>query len=105
MIENVYVLPGLPAEMKAMFQTIEHEFTGSPPIESWRRTYRARESEIVEVLVEAGERWPGLRVGSYPSFDTDGPEVEIVLKSQDEAMLSEAAAWVESALARAPAVT
>jgi molybdenum cofactor synthesis domain-containing protein len=104
-IENVYVLPGLPAEMRAMFDSVEHEFAGSPPIGSWRRKYRLRESEIVEVLVEAGERWPGLLVGSYPSFDKGGPEVEVVLKSQDGAVLSRAAGWVESALAKAAVVT
>jgi hypothetical protein len=33
-IENVYVLPGLPAEMEAMFETIAEEMPGgarSPP--------------------------------------------------------------------------
>jgi molybdenum cofactor synthesis domain-containing protein len=104
-IENVYVLPGLPAEMRAMFDSVEHEFAGSQPIGSWRRSYRLRESEIVQILVEAGERWPGLLVGSYPSFDEGGPEVEVVLKSQDEAVLSRAAAWVESVLAKAVAIT
>jgi molybdenum cofactor synthesis domain-containing protein len=104
-IENVYVFPGLPAEMRAMFDSLEHEFAGSPPIASWRRKYGLRESEIVEILVEAGERWPGLLVGSYPSFDRGGPEVEVVLKSQDEAVLSKAVSWVESALAEVAADT
>jgi molybdenum cofactor synthesis domain-containing protein len=104
-IENVYVFPGLPAEMRAMFDSVEHEFAGSPPIGSWRRTYGLRESDIVEILVEARERWPGLLVGSYPSFDKRGPEVEVVLKSQDEAVLSRAVGWVESALAKVAAVT
>jgi molybdenum cofactor synthesis domain-containing protein len=104
-IENVYVFPGLPAEMRAMFDSIEDEFAGSPPIGSWRRTYGLRESDIVEILVEAGERWAGLLVGSYPSFEGSGPEVEVVLKSQDEAVLSEAVSWVESALAKVAAVT
>jgi molybdopterin-biosynthesis enzyme MoeA-like protein len=104
-IENVYVLPGLPAEMRAMFDLVEHELAGSPAIGSWRRTYGLRESEIVEILVEAGERWPGLLVGSYPSFEKGGPEVEVVLKSQDEAVLSRAADWVESELAKIAPLT
>src|SRR2546428_4348708 len=53
-IENVYVFPGLPAEMRAMFDVIAAEFEGAPAIGSWRRTYDARESEIAAVLVEAG---------------------------------------------------
>jgi molybdenum cofactor synthesis domain-containing protein len=104
-IENVYVFPGLPAEMRAMFDSVADEFAGSAPIGSWRRTYGVRESEIVGILVDAGERWPGLLVGSYPSFGKGGPEVEVVLKSQDEALLSRAVDWVASALAKITAVT
>ena len=97
-IENVYVLPGLPAEMKAMFETIEGELSAGPPIDAWRRTYRVRESEIVDVLVEAGERFPGLLVGSYPTFGDAGPHVEVVLKSSDAEQLAAAVDYVSSAL-------
>jgi molybdenum cofactor synthesis domain-containing protein len=96
-LENVYVLPGLPVEMEAMFELIADEFRAGAPIGSWRRTYRTRESEIVRVLVEAEERWPDVLVGSYPRFDASGPEVTVVLKSSDEAALAEAAAFVERA--------
>jgi molybdenum cofactor synthesis domain-containing protein len=97
-VENVYVFPGLPAEMEAMFDAIAHEFRGAPPIEVWRRTYRTRESEIASLLAEAGERWPDVLVGSYPSFEATGPHVEIVLKSSDEQALLDASAWLESRL-------
>jgi molybdenum cofactor synthesis domain-containing protein len=98
-IGNVYVLPGLPAEMEAMFSAIEGEFRRGSPIGAWRRTYRTRESEIAPVLVEAGERWPEVLVGSYPTFLETGPEVEIVIKSSDAAALAAASAWLEVALA------
>jgi hypothetical protein len=52
----------------------------------------------VQVLVETGERWPDVLVGSYPSFNPGGPEVEVVLKSSDERALAEATAWVEREL-------
>ena len=97
-IENVYVLPGLPAEMEAMFETIEERIAGAPPIDAWRRTYHARESEIVAVLVEANERFPGVLVGSYPTFGEAGARVEIVLKSSDDRQLADAAAFVSTAL-------
>ena len=63
-IENVYVLPGLPPEMEAMFLAIEEEFRRGSPIAAWRRVYRTRESVIATALVEAGVRWPGVLVGS-----------------------------------------
>jgi molybdenum cofactor synthesis domain-containing protein len=97
-IENVYVFPGLPAEMEAMFLGIEEEFRRGSPIGSWRRVYRTRESAIASALVEAGERWPGVLVGSYPTFGDDGPHVEVVLKSSDPADLAAASAWLASAL-------
>ena len=97
-IDNVYVLPGLRAEMEAMFETIADRLAGAPPIGAWRRTYHTRESEIVGVLVAASESFPGVRIGSYPTFGEGGSRVEIVLKSSDERQLAAAASYVSSAL-------
>lgn len=97
-IENVYVLPGLPSEMEAMFASIEDEFRSGSPIESWHRVYHTYESLITASLAEAGERWPGVLVGSYPSFGSGDFTVEIVLKSNDAVALAAASAWLESAI-------
>jgi molybdenum cofactor synthesis domain-containing protein len=97
-IDNVYVLPGLPSEMEAMFASIEEEFRRGSPIQSWRRVYRTYESVIAATLAETGERWPNVLVGSYPSFADGGFTVEIVLKSRDVAALAAASAWLESAI-------
>jgi molybdenum cofactor synthesis domain-containing protein len=98
-IGNVYVLPGLPSEMEAMFETVAAELGGGSPIGSWRRTYRTTESRIVSILEAGGERYPAVKVGSYPSFGADGSFVEVVLKSSDLAALAAAQAWFEQALA------
>ena len=97
-IENVYVLPGLPSEMEAMFASIEEEFRRGGPIESWRRVYRTYESAISAALAETGERWPSVLVGSYPTFGAGGFTVEVVLKSSDAVALAAASAWLESAI-------
>ena len=97
-IGNVYVFPGLPSEMEAMFASIEEEFRRGSPIESWRRVFRTYESVISDVLAQAGERWPGVLVGSYPSFGDGGFTVEVVVKSSDVAALAAASAWLESAI-------
>jgi molybdenum cofactor synthesis domain-containing protein len=97
-IENVFVLPGLPSEMEAMFSSIEEELRRGSPIESWRRVYRTYESVISSTLAATGERWPSVLVGSYPSFGAGGFTVEIVLKSSDAAALAAASAWLESAI-------
>lgn len=98
-IGNVYVLPGLPSEMEAMFETVAAELGGGSPIGSWRRTYRTTESRIVSILEAGGERYPAVKVGSYPSFGAEGTFVEVVLKSSDPAALAAARAWFEQALA------
>jgi nicotinamide-nucleotide amidase len=97
-IENVYVLPGLPSEMEAMFASIEEEFRRGSPIESWHRVYRTYESLISASLAETGERWPTVLVGSYPSFGDGGFTVEVVLKSSDAEALAAASAWLGAAI-------
>jgi molybdenum cofactor synthesis domain-containing protein len=97
-LDNVHVLPGLPREMETMFDSIAERFQGRP-IAAWRRCYRTGEGQIVRVLEEAVRLHPGVKVGSYPRFLADGPEVEVVLKSNDEAALARATEWVEGALA------
>src|SRR6185503_5535844 len=56
-LENVFVMPGLPSEMEAMFDSFAAELRGSP-IGSWRRRYRTGEGQIVQVLEEATRRHP-----------------------------------------------
>ena len=97
-IGNVYVLPGLPAEMEAMFATVEEELRRPQPIRSWRRRYRTRESTIVGILEAMGERHPGVLVGSYPTFGEDGAAVEVVVKSSDPEAFVAASRWIEAAL-------
>ncbi len=97
-IANVYVLPGLPSEMEAMFDSIAGELGAGAPIVSWRRTYETTESRIAGVLEQAVERFPGVLVGSYPSFQPHGSEVEVVLKSRDPVALEAATAYLATAL-------
>ena len=97
-LQNVWVLPGLPSEMEAMFDAYADELRGEVPISAWRRSYRTRESEIVQLLTGATVRWPQVSIGSYPRFLPGGPEVEVVLKSADAKALAAAVAWLEPAL-------
>lgn len=96
-LRNVWVFPGLPREMEAMFETVADEFRGEP-IATWRRTYRTTEGRIVGVLEQAVARHPEVLVGSYPSFHPHGSEVEVVLKSRDAGAVEAARAFLEEAL-------
>ena len=100
-VGSVYVLPGLPAEMKAMFGTVVPELQTESSITSWRRVYETTEARIVGVLEAMGDRYPGVLVGSYPKFHVEGATVEVVVKSSDPAALEAAVAWIEQALEEA----
>jgi molybdopterin-biosynthesis enzyme MoeA-like protein len=102
-IENVWALPGLPAEMEAMFDAHADGLVGGEPIATWRRVFGTREGEIVEALETATARWPQVMVGSYPRFDPGHAEVEVVLKSTDAEAVADAAAWLEQEIERAEA--
>jgi molybdopterin-biosynthesis enzyme MoeA-like protein len=84
--------------MEAMFSSIQEEFRRGSPIQAWRRVYRTYESVISSMLAETVERWPGILVGSYPSFSSEGSRVEVVLKSSDADALAAASAWLAAAI-------
>ena len=52
-IANTWVLPGLPSEMRAMFDRYADELRGDRPIETWRRRLATRESTIASALEQA----------------------------------------------------
>ncbi|MBZ6493889.1 competence/damage-inducible protein A [Natrinema longum] len=86
-LESIYVLPGVPAEMKAMFESIEDEFTGTP---TYREAVVADEPEsaLLDRIAELRDRFD-VSVGSYP-----GESVRIELEAGDEATVTDAAAWL-----------
>ena len=86
-VENIYVLPGVPDEMKAMFESVASEFDGQ------RRhvetvTLDEPESALVDRLRELETRF-GVKVGSYP-----GENVRVKIQSTDRGAVEEAVAWL-----------
>lgn len=78
-VENVYVLPGVPAEMKAMFETIAAEFEGVPRYTAEVKTPEP-ESALIDRLIHAEGRFD-VRIGSYPG---DGVRIKITGTDIDE---------------------
>ncbi|OIB58598.1 competence/damage-inducible protein A [Natrialba sp. SSL1] len=86
-LESVYVLPGVPAEMKAMFETVADEFSGTP---TYREVVVADEPESALLdRIEAVRAAFDVSVGSYP-----GESVRVAIESTDETVAQEAAAWL-----------
>lgn len=86
-VESVYVLPGVPAEMKAMFERVETEFDGVPT-HAVVVAVDEPESTLIDRFSELRERFD-VRVGSYP-----GENVRVKITADDPAEAERAAAWL-----------
>ncbi|MFW6436123.1 MAG: competence/damage-inducible protein A [Halococcoides sp.] len=92
-IESVYVLPGLPGEMKAMFEEIAAEFSGAI---SSRLLYTIEpEANVVDALREARDRFD-VRVGCYP--DRERRHNRIKISGTDPGALDAASEWLLDAI-------
>lgn len=87
--DGVYVLPGIPEEMKATFGTVADEFAG----ESRSATLHtpAPEGALTERLTEARDRFD-VAVGSYPA--PRGEPNRIKVSGDDPGAIDRAVAWI-----------
>ncbi|MFB6202080.1 MAG: hypothetical protein ABEI98_08730 [Halorhabdus sp.] len=86
-LENVYVLPGVPAEMKTMFEEIVAEFSGEPMHVD---TVNAAEPEsaLLDRIQTARNRFD-VTIGSYP-----GESVRLKVSGADAEAVDRAAVWL-----------
>lgn len=95
-IGNVYVMAGVPKIMQAMFESIVPTLTGGAPMLSRTIACNAREGDIADGLAEIQNRYPDVKIGSYPAFmASSGSSLSIVLRGRDKALLDRAAAAVD----------
>ncbi len=92
-IENVYVLPGIPAEMKTMFEGIEDEFEGAS-VSEYLYTEKP-EANLVEALTDAGAQFD-VTVGCYP--DREAGHNRLKVTGDDPEQVDAAAAWLADAV-------
>lgn len=87
-IENVYAFPGVPAEMKALFELVATEFAGETVSET---LYTPQpEGSMVTVLADVREHFD-VAVGSYPT--TEGHN-RLKISGTDSSAVAEAVAWL-----------
>ncbi|MFB6169583.1 MAG: competence/damage-inducible protein A [Haloarculaceae archaeon] len=88
-VENVYVLPGIPLEMKAMFEQVADHFDGDVVSDSFRTPMT--ESDLKPTLEAA---WDTLdaQVGCYPN--QDGGYNRLKVTATSEADLTAAMDWL-----------
>lgn len=84
---NVYVLPGIPEEMRAVFGVVEDEFGGDTRSRSIRS--QTPESHLNPLLNDVRERFD-VRVGCYPMEN----QRRIRLVTENETALADAYDWL-----------
>ena len=86
---NVYVFPGIPSEMKAMFESVADEFDGD--VDSRFLYTEEPEANLIERLDGVRERF-GVRVGCYP--DREAGHNRLKISGSDPERLADAEAWL-----------
>jgi molybdenum cofactor synthesis domain-containing protein len=86
-VESVYVLPGVPAEMKAMFARVADEFAGQPTYSETVATPEP-ESTLLDRIAGVQEAFD-VTVGSYP-----GEHVRLKVTATDPETARSAAEWL-----------
>lgn len=92
LIENVYVLAGVPRIAQAMIDGILLGLHGGPPIRSRSIGCFVAESMLAKDLGLLAERYADLDIGSYPYFRPGGFGLSLVIRGTDVPRLDAAAA-------------
>ena len=95
MLRNIYVLPGAPAEMRAMFDAIDFQRV-TDAIHSESVTCALEEHRVTSLLRQFADENGDVRLGSYPEVGASPPRLTLTLTSRDPAAVRRAAQWVRS---------
>jgi len=96
-VENVYILPGIPELFEKKFDSIRDRFSGVPF--QLRKIYvRVNESDIAEILNQLLVDFPELMLGSYPRINEESYRVMLTLESRDPGYLERATTTLTAAL-------
>lgn len=86
-MENVFVMAGVPSIMRAMFDGIRHNLKGGKPVQSVTVTTYLTEGTIAKSLTDIQNQYPETDIGSYP-FVRDGKiGTSLVARHEDAALL------------------
>jgi molybdenum cofactor synthesis domain-containing protein len=98
-IENVYVLPGVPMIMQAMFEGISATLEGGEPMLSESVASNLGESMMAEALAALQQQYDDVSIGSYPYFKKGKLGVNLVMRSRDAQRMAELGGKLESMIA------
>jgi molybdenum cofactor synthesis domain-containing protein len=82
-IENVFVLPGVPQIMQAIFNELKHRLKGGAKLLSRSVSCTLGEGTIAQDLAALQERYGDLEIGSYPYFRRSDFGVTLVVRGTE----------------------
>ena len=88
-VENVYCLPGVPSILKSMLGGLNNKIKGGKKILSKTISLITVESEIASSLEKVQKEFKDVEIGSYPFFREGKIGVSIVIRSTEEALISD----------------
>jgi FAD synthetase len=97
-VENIYLFPGVPELFRQKFEGIKEHFRTRPYYTEEVISHR-RESEIADLLSETLDRFPSIKIGSYPQWGETDYRVKIVVESKERESVASAAEHLRKALA------
>jgi molybdenum cofactor synthesis domain-containing protein len=89
-IGNVFVLPGVPSIMQAIFEQLKYRLAGGDKLLSRSVSCHLAEGTLAKDLGELQGRYPDVEIGSYPYFRRSDFGVTLVLRATDRDRLAEA---------------
>lgn len=90
-VENVWILPGVPAIFRRKFEAVRELFRSRP---IFARVVYSRHAEgpIAEALDAVVAAWPTVEIGSYPRTDAAEYQVKVTLDGRDREAVDAATA-------------
>jgi molybdenum cofactor synthesis domain-containing protein len=89
-IENVYVMAGVPEIMQAMFDSFADRLQGGKPLKTKTLQTNLREGQIAVSLAKIQKNYHNVVIASYPYFKDGYVGVSLVLRSADDMALQRA---------------
>ncbi|MBI4030222.1 MAG: competence/damage-inducible protein A [Proteobacteria bacterium] len=89
-VENVYVMAGVPRIMQAMMDYLMDNIPPGSPILSNAVACTLRESIIADDLTALQKKYSGIQIGSYPHFRSGNMGLSLVLRGTDQRTLEQA---------------
>lgn len=90
-IENVYVLPGVPSIMQAMFMGLSSSLKGGTAIASQSFSGFVSEGKLAKGVGKIQDEYPQTDIGSYPFLRDGKLGTTLVVRSRDAEALQKAA--------------